>query len=262
MKEYKIPKTMLSDKEALYSDLERLYLDALHTHRENFYFAVGRRWEKAAIQAVISGDTKLVTSMINGAEVGMMVGDLSKNIVRQLHYYAISMVTLVTRAAIDNGMPEEEGYALSDALIFMMDLLEDGDKIIEVTSLGLLEFTRRMNIVNNRKYSPTIKRCQAYISEHLHELVMMGDLAALTGLSEGYLSVLFKEETGLTGKQYILHKKIEAAKEFLSFTNTSVQQIANDLAFASSSHFSTAFKAQTGMSPVRWRLSSERAGVD
>lgn len=46
-----------------------------------------------------------------------------------------------------------------------------------------------------------------YVYDHLHEKLMVSDIAEELGLSVQYLSKLFRTETGLTLNRYILKKR-------------------------------------------------------
>lgn len=78
-------------------------------------------------------------------------------------------------------------------------------------------------------------------------------LASQVNLSAGYLSDLLKNETGKTAKDHINFYLIEKAKNILLASPLSVSEIAYDLGFEYSQHFSKMFKAKTGMSPSEYR---------
>jgi len=63
----------------------------------------------------------------------------------------------------------------------------------------------------------------------------------------------FKNQTGTSPNQYLLHVKIERAKELLLFTDTEVKDIAPQVGFADPSYFSRVFKEKAGVSPHRYR---------
>ena len=73
-------------------------------------------------------------------------------------------------------------------------------------------YTRRMQRVRNSKvYSKQIVKSIEYISEHLHNRIMLSDMAEYLQISEAYLSRLFKEETGISFSDYVNQQKVEAA---------------------------------------------------
>lgn len=89
--------------------------------------------------------------------------------------------------------------------------------------------------------------------------ISITDLAKSVFMSPGYLSRAFKEEVGITLKEYILQKKIERAKELLLHKSTSVKIVSNSLGFKDSLYFSRIFKKKTGLSPLEFKKSALNA---
>ena len=75
----------------------------------------------------------------------------------------------------------------------------------------------------------------------------------MTGLSAPYLSKLFHREVGVTVKQYILRKKVEAAENLLRYSDYPCAAIANYLGFGSESYFISVFKSITKTTPKEYR---------
>ena len=75
----------------------------------------------------------------------------------------------------------------------------------------------------------------------------------MLGVSASYLSRLFKKETGSSVSAYIRNRKIDMAKNLLRFSNDSMIEIANRLAFSSQSHFIQQFREVVGMTPKKYR---------
>ena len=74
-------------------------------------------------------------------------------------------------------------------------------------------------------------------------------------LSANYLSRLLKTLTGLSTKQYIQEKIIELAKEKLSTTELTINEIAYELGFEHPQSLSKLFKTKTNSSPKAFRQS-------
>jgi AraC-like DNA-binding protein len=64
-----------------------------------------------------------------------------------------------------------------------------------------------------------------------------------------YLSALFSSVEGITIEQYIIHQRIEKAKEFIFYDELNLSEIAFKLGYSSVGHLSAQFKKVTGMSP-------------
>lgn len=74
-------------------------------------------------------------------------------------------------------------------------------------------------------------------------------------LSPNYFGDLIKKETGKTAQEYIQLKIIDIAKQRLAETSLSINEIADELGFKYSTHFTRLFKKCVGVSPSEYRLS-------
>ncbi|MCF6406638.1 helix-turn-helix transcriptional regulator [Chitinophaga filiformis] len=74
-------------------------------------------------------------------------------------------------------------------------------------------------------------------------------------ISPNYLSSLLKTLTGQSTQQHLHSKLINVAKERLSTTNLSVNEIAYELGFEHPQSFRKFFKSKTEMSPLKFRES-------
>jgi AraC family transcriptional activator of pobA len=79
------------------------------------------------------------------------------------------------------------------------------------------------------------------------------DYAAAQNLHPNYLNNVLKSKTGKSISTWITDKTISEAKSLLQNSSTSIKQIAYQLGFTESTHFSNYFKKQTEMSPVEFR---------
>lgn len=68
-------------------------------------------------------------------------------------------------------------------------------------------------------------------------------------LSSNYFGDLVKKETGKSAQEYIQAKMTDVAKEKVFDPNKSVSEIAYELGFKYTQHFSRLFKQQVGYSP-------------
>ena len=86
-------------------------------------------------------------------------------------------------------------------------------------------------------------------------LPTVGYLAEQVNLTPSYLSDMLRSLIGQNAQHYIHDKVIEKAKENLSTTNLSVQEVAYGLGFEHSQSFSKLFKTKTNLSPLEFRRS-------
>lgn len=102
----------------------------------------------------------------------------------------------------------------------------------------------RIYVGNNREVMNAID----YIDNHYYTDVSLATISDYVGLSENYLSNLFKQETGMNIKSYINIVRIEAAKKIMQTTNMKAYEISEQVGFKNATYFSTVFKTVTGYS--------------
>ncbi|MBD1909077.1 MULTISPECIES: AraC family transcriptional regulator [unclassified Leptolyngbya] len=93
-----------------------------------------------------------------------------------------------------------------------------------------------------------------YIRDYLHQEIKLTDLASLLGISEFHFSRQFKQALGITPYQYLLHQRIERAKQLLKESDRPITDIAFSCGFNSHSHLTKQFRQLTGMTPKVYRL--------
>ena len=72
-------------------------------------------------------------------------GILSRNQLRQSQNLFISLVTLLTRAAIEGGLLEETAFSLSDSFIQTSEAALHPEEVEQLTSLAFQTFTREVH---------------------------------------------------------------------------------------------------------------------
>ncbi len=68
-----------------------------------------------------------------------------------------------------------------------------------------------------------------------------------------YMANLFSEVKGITIEHYIIHHKIERAKELLLYDELTLTQISYKLNYSSVAHLSNQFKKVTGLTPSHFK---------
>ena len=114
-------------------------------------------------------------------------------------------------------------------------------------------------IVNDRKAiekqssSHTIDEIIHYIEKNLGKELSLMSIAEQFHFNSSYLSNLFKKQTGMGLKEYIIGRRIEHAKDLLCNTNWKIQQISAKCGYEDVSYFVQIFKKHTGFSPSQFR---------
>jgi AraC-like DNA-binding protein len=97
------------------------------------------------------------------------------------------------------------------------------------------------------------RRISDFMQQYLHEPISLEDLAQLAGLSVYHFCRMFKRSFGMPPHRYLARMRVAKGRELLTGTNLSIGEISDSLGYASSSHFSHAFKQLTRCSPQEYR---------
>jgi AraC-like DNA-binding protein len=108
------------------------------------------------------------------------------------------------------------------------------------------------NISNPHHLSYTLQAMN-YIDKNYSQNLQINDIAQFLGLHPNYLSTIFKQETRVTPKEYLIQLRIKKARELLEQTNYPINVISNSVGYSDQLTFSRAFKAATGKSPKVYR---------
>lgn len=105
-----------------------------------------------------------------------------------------------------------------------------------------------------RKYSQSVEKAIGYIEENYGKGISLDDVAGAVYLSAGYLSYIFKEETGYTVLEHITNTRMKAAKVLLlEIPVIKVQDVAGRVGYQSVQSFIRSFKKHYGITPMEFR---------
>lgn len=102
-------------------------------------------------------------------------------------------------------------------------------------------------------YSAGVKKAIAYMKENYASNITLEEIAGHVEISRSYLSMLFKQETGINLVTYLNQYRIERGKKLLATTNYKIYEIADAIGFGSPYYFSKVFKEITGMQCKEYR---------
>ncbi len=103
------------------------------------------------------------------------------------------------------------------------------------------------------------EKMRAYLLEHLRgDIPPVAELGGRIKRSGVQAGRIFKQSFGVPPHQFLLDRKMLAARELLSHSQHSVKEIAAWLGFADEFYFSRLFKRKTGLAPSDWRAAARR----
>lgn len=181
-------------------------------------------------------------------------GLLSQKQINHIRNLAVTIVTVTTREAIAGGVSPAKAYRISDILINQIDKCRTEEGIVEYIRKAIGDFAESVKEVKrNRQVSNYTEQCKDYIYKNYHCKIYLEDVAEAIGISQGHLSRVFHEDTGMSIQEYILRFRVERAANLLRYSEASLMEISDYVCFHSQSHFGSVFKKYMNMTPGQYR---------
>lgn len=160
-------------------------------------------------------------------------------------YVSAAMTAMLQAARAERPLPPEYLLKLADALLCHLALRTDElfPAIPDAVSAG---------------NEPTLGRAALrevleYVDAHLGRKLSLDELAAHAGLGRAHFARAFRAATGRSAHQYLMQRRVDAAKRLLAETDYDLAHIAQETGFSSQSHFTGLFRLLTGHTPRRFR---------
>ncbi len=174
----------------------------------------------------------------------------------QVHWRTIAIIdiVLIARAAIAGGISPLLSYQVSGYYIGKCNETADKDEVLYYRDCTIKDLCSHMNRMKSRNTgSGYTARCKDYIQKHYREKISLEDVAAPLGISPGYLSRVFREETGMIIQDYVNHVRVESAANLLIYSEMSLPAIGAYVGFPTQSYFGKYFKKFKGTTPGEFR---------
>ena len=234
-------------------DLEEYQLEQSEHDRSH---EIGVEYENQLLRLVESGDTAALKAMLSGPTPDYAeITSFSEEEEKASEYLVVSVITLMTRAAVAGGAPLEAAHELGDVYLKRLgEAVLKKEPFLGLSYNAMMEFAELVRHSKEEKSSLSyVETCKAYIEKNLRKNLQVGDIAPAIGLSRTYLSRLFHQAEGITVQQYIQKEKCRHAARMLQYSDYSIAQIAQYFGFSSQSYFGACFQTWYGMTPNAYR---------
>ena len=174
---------------------------------------------------------------------------------RNMKNYCIIMNTLLRKAAERGGVHPVYINRVSSTFaikIEQIQSLSDGNELMKEMFRSYCRLVRKHSL---KDYSLVVQKTILLIDSDLAADLSLSTLAASQNVSPGYLSTIFRRETGKTVSNYIREKRIKHAAHLLATTKLQIQTVALHCGIVDVQYFSKIFKKLMGKTPKEYRES-------
>lgn len=211
-------------------------------------------------------ETKLCNSIAAGnvQSTREILDDLYENSMKHsvraahvLRFFAYDLYRLASHIGMDAQQGEDRSRFLA-ALRDRLDSVIDHPKNFEGFFREIQQYCIRVCERNMNRgrgaQSELLQNVLRHIDEHFTDpLLSVSGIAQHFGISDKYLSQLFKEQTSEKISGYIENKRIAHACELLRTTDLSINEVATASGYALTHTFRVAFKKVQGVTPLQWK---------
>lgn len=211
-------------------------------------------YENEIMKAVSNGQIHKAELMISRFSK-MAVETRLADPVRNIKNYCIIMNTLLRKAAEHGGVHPMYLDSTSSNFAQKIEGLNSVSSVQELMLEMFRSYCRLVNKHSMKNYSVPVQKAIIYIDSDLTADLSLSAISSVLNISPGYLSALFKKETGQTLTEHVNRKRIKNAMLLLETTKLQIQTIAQYCGILDMQYFSKIFKKYTGTSPKKYRES-------
>ncbi len=207
--------------------------------------------ENLLIERVKEGDSKGSLDIFRKLfeEISLIeVGDLSS-----IKTKILGICSLLSRLVTENSSVSEEQ---AESYFYDLNILNQAVSSQELLILSSDLIANIANYINTRAYagnSKIIKLAIQNIYENYKNKISLKTVAENLYTNPSYLSMLFKQEMGITFTDYLNQIRINQSCELLAKTNFNLIDISIMSGFDDQSYFSKVFKKLKGVTPKDYR---------
>ena len=209
----------------------------------------GQETEKLLVRAVIEGDRERVKELLGA--LSRKLSSSSANIEYTKYIYFKLCNDLVKNVTELGGMVPKKYHekALFQLVFANKDIIHLEQLAGEVANVCM-----NLLVPRDKVFSDNIQKAVGFIAANYMKNLALEDVANAVFLSSGYLSILFKKETGCTVLEYLTRVRMEKAKELvLQVPVLQIKEIAEQLGYNNVQGFIRHFKKYYGVTPMAYR---------
>ena len=164
----------------------------------------------------------------------------------------LSLLGSINKFCIDNDIDINALSKLSSPfdVVLQCETIDELKNQLELIISNIFAKTNPLN-----KNNSLIKLAINFITENYSKDITLESIAREIHLTPGYISQLFKQETGINFLEFLHKYRVEKSKELLKNKFLKNYEIAYMVGYTNEKHFSKIFKKYTGLTPSQYRAS-------
>ena len=174
-----------------------------------------------------------------------------------MRHRVIELSVMLARACVSAGADVQEIFGRSDYLTDIRSF-STVDQLYGWITSALRRFMDYTFEFQQARHTNALFNAQRFIRQHYAEKLTLEGIASQVGLSPGYLSSLFKAESGESLVAYLNRLRVKRSQQLLLEGSLPLVEVAHACGFEDQSYFARVFKKYTGVSPGKFRQKKGR----
>ena len=201
--------------------------------------------EKNLLSLVSRADYEEINTIVKNLFIQMIEQKENRSNVQMICTDLLSIITRVSKKNnLDLNEVMEQKVSPDQIFTQLNTLMELCDWFLDCFQSICVQI--RLQLPGDSNY---VKSAIAYMNRDYSEPISLQSIAEAIGISIGYLSTIFKKETGQGFADYLNALRISSALHMLELGETDLHKIASECVFQDYAYFFKVFKKRTGTTP-------------
>ena len=224
-------------------------------HAEGDRVAYPLEKEQELFRAIVRGERDTADSLLNQilGHIYFYASDEA-----EIHTRITELFVVLIRAAASGGANINHTLDMSSRYLWEIRNIRSQDELTGWLAHSLRTLSDQVFPIAEVKHSAAMQKAIDYMKRKYALKLTLEEVAEYAGYSPTYFSRIFREDTGMTFKEYLSELRIERSKLLLLTTDLSITEIGTMLGFNDQSYFCKIFKGATGVTPDKYRKRSRR----
>lgn len=188
-------------------------------------------------------------------------------VLKWVHFYGLNMDKLYGKYISQGGKPQfrasnsenyrkllEQIYSAASSNGFINDM-RINEKLSALLVLLMEEAENLKQGSGLNKERRDVTEIKKYLEQNYAQKISLDELSRIFYLDKCYMLDVFRKQYGTTIYNYLIHIRIDAAKQLLRFDNMTIQETGYRCGIRNANYFSRIFKKIEGISPNEYRKS-------
>lgn len=253
------------------SEMQSSFREAESAVANRLLFGAGKIIDKAAEFDVTACVSRVMTNearkhilqgveVLDAAKIDAIIKTLAQAIIRQEGVNGLAIAALCEECVhiVRFGLKSQNGVdawidAEEASTLEKFGLCASWQEMFErlaAHASGLLAHIAERKKNENGK---PVREAQKYIHAHYALPINLESISQTAGFNPTYFSLLFKKETGMNFLEYLTEVRIKEAKRLLADPRKTIADVASEVGYSDSKHFSKLFTRSTGLQPSKYR---------